>query len=153
MENRHTGGNEQQAVCIQAPLTYMSGLEAEPQSLRPICIAINIGSRCSDVNQASMMNLNKVVQQHEGRKHNAKNRDGIQASEERKRLLLCCGKCAYIELSIPQACPPTLPTQRPSPAYDHQPRSSDHPPARRLEAARTSCKFPLFCARNWSLLP
>lgn len=36
-ENWHTEGNEQQAVCLQAPLTYMSGLEVEPQ--RPsICI-------------------------------------------------------------------------------------------------------------------
>lgn len=32
-------------------------------------------------------------------------------------------------------------------------RSSNHPPARPLEAAHTSSKFPLYSARNWSLLP
>lgn len=95
MENRHTGGNEQQAVCIQAPLTYMSGLEAEPQSLRPICIAINIGSRCSDVNQASMMNLNKVVQQHEGRKHNAKNRRNSSLRREKEASVVLWKVCIH----------------------------------------------------------
>lgn len=62
IENRHTGRNDQQAVHLQTPLTYMSGLEAEPQSPPPtICMGINFGNRCFDVNQASLMNLNKLV--------------------------------------------------------------------------------------------
>lgn len=111
MENSHTGGNEQQAACIQAPLTYMSGLEAEPQSLRPICITINIGSRCSDVNQASMMNLNKVVQQNEGRKHNAKTE--MEFKPRKRERGFCCDHT--LNSPFPKPAPPNSPNPTPLP--------------------------------------
>lgn len=58
-ENRHPGRDEPQAIIIQVPSTYMPSLEAEPQSLHLLWLAIYFGSRCFDVNQAILKNLSK----------------------------------------------------------------------------------------------